>query len=332
MKRRDVLGMAGSTVLARWLGGCDRLVVLGSDDVKVLDPITSNEDHYVYSVFGVPDVDPATHQTALLHEDLALGTLDLAFLESLPARDKEHTLQCIGSGPINLAISNAVWSGLPLIEVLDALGIAVPESAVGLRFVGADRNAYSGEQYHAGLPIELLADGPLPGRSPGDSPLWIVWRMNGEPVPLEMRGRVPLELLRAVEALAITKEQGEAWRKSGFGAALIAPGGELLSGASALATTRDAAMRLRWVGAVACGSTALRSVISRVLRNFRGWPRAPRPSAGRSPRWGRRAAGTGPGSRRSRPGPGRPCSARRRRPPRPPRACSGARVHRPDRA
>lgn len=48
---------------------------------------------------------------------------------------------------------------------------------------------------------------------------------------------------RAVEALAITKEQGEAWRKSGFGAVLVAPGGELLSGSSALATTREAAMR-----------------------------------------------------------------------------------------
>jgi len=48
---------------------------------------------------------------------------------------------------------------------------------------------------------------------------------------------------RAVEALAITKDQGEAWRKSGFGAVLVAPGGELLSGTSALATTREAAMR-----------------------------------------------------------------------------------------
>lgn len=172
MNRRDVLGMAGSTVLARWLAGCDRLVVLGTDDVAALDPITSNDDHYLYSVFGVPDVDPATHRTALLHEDLALGSLDLAFVEALPARDKEHTLQCIGSGPINLAISNAVWSGLPLIEVLEALGIAAPESAVGLRLVGADSNAYTGEHYHAGLPIEVLADA------------WLVWRMNGEPLPL----------------------------------------------------------------------------------------------------------------------------------------------------
>jgi imidazolonepropionase-like amidohydrolase len=48
---------------------------------------------------------------------------------------------------------------------------------------------------------------------------------------------------RTVEALAFTKEQSEAWRKSGFGAVLVAPGGELLSGASALATTREAAMR-----------------------------------------------------------------------------------------
>ena len=48
---------------------------------------------------------------------------------------------------------------------------------------------------------------------------------------------------RTVEALAIPKEQGESWRKSGFGAALVAPGGELLSGTSTLATTREAAMR-----------------------------------------------------------------------------------------
>lgn len=48
---------------------------------------------------------------------------------------------------------------------------------------------------------------------------------------------------RTVEALAISREQSEAWRKSGFGAVLVAPGGELLSGSSALATTREAAMR-----------------------------------------------------------------------------------------
>ncbi|NOT32469.1 MAG: amidohydrolase family protein [Planctomycetes bacterium] len=47
----------------------------------------------------------------------------------------------------------------------------------------------------------------------------------------------------AATALAISKEQGEAWRKHGFGALLVAPGGELLSGTSTLSTTREAAMR-----------------------------------------------------------------------------------------
>ena len=48
---------------------------------------------------------------------------------------------------------------------------------------------------------------------------------------------------RATQSLALSKEQSEAWRKNGFGTALIAPGGELLSGSSALASTREAAMR-----------------------------------------------------------------------------------------
>ena len=48
---------------------------------------------------------------------------------------------------------------------------------------------------------------------------------------------------RAVEAAGLEKEDGEAWRSAGFGAALIAPEGELLSGSSVLVSTREAAMR-----------------------------------------------------------------------------------------
>lgn len=52
---------------------------------------------------------------------------------------------------------------------------------------------------------------------------------------------------RAADAINVTKEAGEAWRKDGFGAALIAPGGELLAGSSVLITTREAAARDRIV-------------------------------------------------------------------------------------
>lgn len=48
---------------------------------------------------------------------------------------------------------------------------------------------------------------------------------------------------RAVEALVVEEQQGKAWRESGFGAALVSPSGQLLSGASVLATTREAAAR-----------------------------------------------------------------------------------------
>lgn len=50
---------------------------------------------------------------------------------------------------------------------------------------------------------------------------------------------------RAVETLVLTKEESEAWRKNGFGAVLVAPGGELIAGSSALATVREAAIRDR---------------------------------------------------------------------------------------
>jgi DMSO/TMAO reductase YedYZ molybdopterin-dependent catalytic subunit len=183
VKRRDLLGLAGGTVLARWLSGCDRLVVLDSSRALLVDPVTSNEDHYVYNVFAVPDIDPETHLTRIVHEQLELASFDLAWLQSLPARDKEHTLQCIGAGPGNLAISNAVWTGLPLVEVLEALGVEIPAQAVGVRVLGADTNAYTGEPYHAGLPLSALTE----------EPCWLVWRMNGEPVPIVHGG--PYRLL-----------------------------------------------------------------------------------------------------------------------------------------
>lgn len=175
MRRRDVLAGAGSAVATRWLAGCDRLVVLGGDDFTLIDPITSNADHYVFSAFGTPDLDPAALLTSVRHGDVDLAVFDRAYVEALSARDKEHTLQCIGSGPRNFAVSNAVWSGLPLTEVLAALGVAVPSTAVGLRLVGADRNDYTGIQYSAGLPIDVLQAAPI----------WLVWRMNGERLSLD---------------------------------------------------------------------------------------------------------------------------------------------------
>ena len=164
MERRDLLRLLGAGTLARVASGCDRIVLLG--DAPALDPITPNDLFYNYQCCGLPDLDPATHETRILHEDTELARITTPFLQALPGRTKEHTLECIGASPRVQNISNAVWTGLPLVEILDALGVEVPASAVGLRLVGADG-------YHAGLPIEDLEDGPL----------WLAWEMNGEPLP-----------------------------------------------------------------------------------------------------------------------------------------------------
>lgn len=130
-----------------------------------IDPITPNEDFYVTSCCGTPEVDGATWSLSVRAGGVELTTVDLAGLDALTPRDKEHTLECIGAGPYAQAIGNAVWTGLPLLEILAQLGVEVPDSAVEIKLTSAD-------EYTTSLPISDL-----------DKPVWLVWRMNGEALP-----------------------------------------------------------------------------------------------------------------------------------------------------
>lgn len=163
--RRQLLLRGGAAFAgAHLLPGCDRLVLPDGPPLTEIDPITANERFYVTSSAGTPTVD--RHGWSLTIEDGGvLATIDAAFLEGLDARDTERTLQCIGSGPSNQAISNALWSGLPLPEVLAELGIELRASALQIVMYGADG-------YATALP-----------RADVDRPMWLVWRMNGEDLP-----------------------------------------------------------------------------------------------------------------------------------------------------
>jgi len=166
MRRRELLQLTTTAALAKLLAGCDRFVVIDPRVNPELAPITPIDSFYRYQYAGYPDLDPDTHELVVAHEELELARFDRAFLDGLSARDKEHTLQCIGSSPAVQRIGNAVWQGLPLVEVLDALEVTVPSGAVDLRIDGAD-------DYDAGVPIDELPR------------LWLVWGMNGETLPLE---------------------------------------------------------------------------------------------------------------------------------------------------
>jgi len=129
--------------------------------------ITPNEHFYVTSCCGNPVVDATTWAISIKNRGVEIASVDYATLRKLPARNKEHTLECISAGPGYFAISNAVWTGLPLAEVFDAIGVQIPAGTLELVF-------RSVEDYSASLPMADL-----------EKPAWLVWLMNGVELPPE---------------------------------------------------------------------------------------------------------------------------------------------------
>lgn len=251
MDRRDLLKLAGSAGLLGAASGCDRLVLMGDPRGADLLPITPNDAFYVYSYAQIPELDPSVHETVIAHEDTALARISLAFLEGLPARDREHTLECIGANPRIQNISNAIWGGLPLVEILDALGVEIPASAVGLRLIGVDG-------YDAGLPIEELADGPV----------WLVWRMNGEALPLAhgaparllVPGRYGVKNLKWLAEIAFVDQPHESfWTTRGWSEdATVLPNTFVASPIEGLVV--DVGSRVRFLGTAFAGTDVVRRV------------------------------------------------------------------------
>ena len=134
-------------------------------DTPAIPPVTPNRYHYVTSCCGTPAVDAATWSIDIEDRGLVLATLTLATLEGIETEDREHTLECIGTGPSSQKISNAVWSGRTLLDVFAAVGVTVPAGATTLVVKAADG-------FTTGLPIADF-----------DRPLWLVWKMNGETIP-----------------------------------------------------------------------------------------------------------------------------------------------------
>ncbi|MFN7142476.1 MAG: molybdopterin-dependent oxidoreductase, partial [Myxococcota bacterium] len=111
-----------------------------------IPPITPNADFYVTSYQGTPEVDAATWALVVSDRGEERARIDLAGLEALGGRDKEHTLECIGANVYHFAIGNAVWTGLPLVELFEALGVEIPEGVTEVVIRSAD-------DYHTSLPI-----------------------------------------------------------------------------------------------------------------------------------------------------------------------------------
>jgi hypothetical protein len=165
--RRDVLRLGGATLAGAALGACgESLDLPPAVPLESIDPVTPTGDFYVQSCCGREDVNPDAWRLSIRGAGTEIGSLDMAYFQSLStlAREKEHTLECIGGSPHYPQISNAIWKGLPLPEILEDLEIAVPASAVEIRFECADG-------YYVTVPASDLV-----------KPLWLVWEMNGAPL------------------------------------------------------------------------------------------------------------------------------------------------------
>jgi DMSO/TMAO reductase YedYZ molybdopterin-dependent catalytic subunit len=139
----------------------------GPRTVTSYGPITPNDHFYITSCCSNPEVDAATWALSIKDRGVEIASIDYPTLTALPARRKEHTLECISAGPGYLAISNAVWTGLPLAEVFRAANVRVSEGTVEMVFTGTDG-------YDTSLPVSDL-----------NKPAWLVWLMNGVPLPTE---------------------------------------------------------------------------------------------------------------------------------------------------
>ena len=176
-----------------WAAGKDpRLVPYGETNLGtpldlVDDLLVPNSLFFVRSNYLVPRIDAASwrlHVGGLVARPLALS---LADLRALPQRTLVAFLECSGNSrtrflPVaegttwqNDAVGNAEWQGVPLAAVLDLAGFR-PE-AVDVVCQGGD---------------DLAMRRGLPLRAALDPDTLLVWRMNGEDLPVAHGGPVRL--------------------------------------------------------------------------------------------------------------------------------------------
>jgi len=151
--------------------------------------VMPNARFYVRNHFQAPAIDASTWRlevTGLVDRPLALSLRELS---RMPSDARVVTLECAGNGrhwldpPVNGeawrlgAVSTAEWTGVPLAEVLDRVGIL--PGAREVIFRGADRGTVEGRlgavHFERSLPLDTARE----------SQAVLAYAMNGEALPLQ---------------------------------------------------------------------------------------------------------------------------------------------------
>jgi len=140
--------------------------------------ITPNEEFYrIDTAFSIPQVDPA--DWALSFTGMVDNPFELTYDEILGMDlvDRTITLSCVSNPVGGDLVGNAVWTGVPLNELLDRAGVQPGATQFTSRSV---------DNWTCGFPTELLGDGRNALLAVG---------MNGEPLPI--RSGFPARLVVA---------------------------------------------------------------------------------------------------------------------------------------
>ncbi len=128
--------------------------------------ITSNKDFYtVYYRTDSPNT-PSDWKLKVGGNVNTPLTLTLDELKQMPAVEEMRTLECISNPAGGPLISNAVWKGIKMADLLKRAGVKSDTKEIKLE-------SYDG--YSTAIPLDLAND---------DHAL-LVYEMNGEPLPLE---------------------------------------------------------------------------------------------------------------------------------------------------
>ena len=198
---------AAPDALLRRLGKDSRLMPYGGANFGMpldhIEPPSSrrvpNDQFFVRSNGPVPILDAASWCLSVSGLVARPVSLSLTDLQRLPARGGEAFLECAGNGrtrfdPVppgtpwrNDAVGNAHWEGVAIADVLDLAGMK--PDVVDIVCQGADF-----PEMRRGLPLVVARDPDV----------LLVWKMNGEPLPIAHGGPVRL-LVPGWAGIASTK-------------------------------------------------------------------------------------------------------------------------------
>jgi len=143
----------------------DNLTVFDAQVAGISPIVTPNADFYrIDTRILVPQVDPdgwSLRVTGMVDQDIELDFDELLAMEQI---SEYVTLQCVSNEVGGDLVGNALWSGVPLRDLLDRAGVAPAATQVVGRAV---------DGWTAGFPRDVVDDG---------RPAMVAVTMNGEPL------------------------------------------------------------------------------------------------------------------------------------------------------